>query len=873
MKSFLIIAVTSLFCLQLRSQVSVGGEPHGKSLNGFKSASDVPVKNLKKLRVEKLLKADQKSGKLPLRYALVKNVDIDIKKAGAKTKTLSGNIWLYKIISPNAKSLSLVFNKYKLPQGAKLFIYNTDFNPVYGAFTNINNKEHGAFAIADYPGNSLIIEYYEPDNAGFQGQIVLGQIGQAYRSLDEPEVFKAADDDGLIDINCSEGDKVQLQKHAVAKMTFGGYLCTGALINNTRNNGTPYFLTANHCISDTETPKTLITYFNYEYLDCGASQFSSAKSLSGARYITGFSDTDYTLLLLDEVPAPAYQAFYAGWNVESDSLVRSGTGIHHPEGARKKVSVSASDIVTVSRTIDWNGSESPENTHWLVFFDKGETRGGSSGSPLFDENNRIIGQLHGGDENNFYNLYGKLSRSWDKPAGPKRLKNYLDPDNTGVTTLDGYIPAGNFVDAFPYVEYNNFCAGQPIELKDGSLFGAESWQWSISPGSFYYVEGTGTDSQNPKVVFTAPGSYSLSLSVAGNGRTDSQTRSNYINTNGLDISYVSNNSDRFCDTDTIEAEYRLAGADSFAYSFANSAGFLQFDSTKSSPSGFVLKQIGDIQIDTSVLIKVIIEGYYGECSAVDTAIVYIDHVAPNDSIKNAISLNYGDNGWFANFCASPEDNEPHPKIGDCSTPGQWCDCEIGGPYIDNSIWFTFIGPETGAVGIDCPGFDNQVAVYEASSASDIISGNPLLYKIIAASDDYYGEDMDYAARIVNVKVTPDRQYWLQVDGSACGASGNFKVILTKETPSDINTQIAANNFTVFPNPVSEKFTISGTGAAKLWLKLYTADGRLAHEYIINNPLVGNEHTLEIPASLLGGLYILEITDGEHTSTVKLSVQK
>ena len=37
------------------------------------------------------------------------------------------------------------------------------------------------------------------------------------------------------------------------------------------------------------------------------------------------------------------------------------------------------------------------NTHWRLNWDEGGTEGGSSGSPLFDDEN-IVGQLHGGSE-------------------------------------------------------------------------------------------------------------------------------------------------------------------------------------------------------------------------------------------------------------------------------------------------------------------------------------------------------------------------------------------------------------------------------------------------------------------------------------------
>ena len=87
-------------------------------------------------------------------------------------------------------------------------------------------------------------------------------------------------------------------------------------------------------------------------------------------------------------------------------------------------------------TIQWQGSaSSPVASHWQVKFDVGQTAGGSSGSPLFNKKKQVIGQLHGGDD--IYDLYGKLSYSWLHPSSKyKRLRSYLDPDSTGITSLE-----------------------------------------------------------------------------------------------------------------------------------------------------------------------------------------------------------------------------------------------------------------------------------------------------------------------------------------------------------------------------------------------------------------------------------------------------
>ena len=51
-------------------------------------------------------------------------------------------------------------------------------------------------------------------------------------------------------------------------------------------------------------------------------------------------------------------------------------------------------------SVSWFGGAS---NHWRAIFDQGIVQHGSSGSTLYDENHRIIGQLHG-NQNNICNI-------------------------------------------------------------------------------------------------------------------------------------------------------------------------------------------------------------------------------------------------------------------------------------------------------------------------------------------------------------------------------------------------------------------------------------------------------------------------------------
>ena len=188
-----------------------------------------------------------------MRYAVLEEVSIDMKSAGTRTELSDGGtMWQYRINSEAGKSVQVIFKKYLVPEGAELYLYNDGYVNVIGAFTKSNMTENLMFVTGDIPGNHVIIEYYEPAGVEFSGEVIIGWIGQSYIDI---FAIKSRNEDanGFIPVNCDEGKDWQNQKHSVCKYSFNdarySYLCSGALINNTKNDGTPYFLTANHCIN------------------------------------------------------------------------------------------------------------------------------------------------------------------------------------------------------------------------------------------------------------------------------------------------------------------------------------------------------------------------------------------------------------------------------------------------------------------------------------------------------------------------------------------------------------------------------------------------------------------------------------------------
>ena len=554
-KYFLIISISlmSVFHLSSYAQINKGGVPF--SFSATTLSENYEVINLQPPDIRQFQSEDRENdnNNFPQRIATNIPVNIDINNSGTYEEIdQEGKIWRVKLVCDGAHALNVQFSKFHLPEGGKLFLYNPEKSQVLGAYTSINNSISGIFSTELIGGDEIIIEYFQPKGITELAEISISEIAYAYRNVSS--VFQNTKDFGdsewcQININCSpEGDNWQDEKRGVARILFKEgpywYWCTGSLINNTLIDGTPYFLTADHCGGDASASdrNQWIFYFNYESAGCSNPGSSpSYNSLTGATQksrgpINGGSD--FQLIQLNSAPPSYYNVFYNGWD-KSGSSSSSGVGIHHPAGDIKKISTYNTTLTSAT----WNGSGSvgAPNAHWRTYWTgtangHGVSEGGSSGSPVFNSSGRILGTLTGGSSscNNNTNpdLYGKFSYHWQSngSGNSDRLKPWLDPGNSGVSYLDGYDPnavnppIANFV-----ANVTDPSSGQTVNFTDLSTNIPTSWSWSFSPSTVTYVGGTNSSSQNPQVQFNTAGNYTVELAVSNAYGNDTETKVDYIN--------------------------------------------------------------------------------------------------------------------------------------------------------------------------------------------------------------------------------------------------------------------------------------------------------------------------------------------------------
>lgn len=444
-KRLLIFALIILSdIINLSAQISHGGEPLSFKHKVLKS---LPVFDTPSFNYQQMIKEDEESvdNEKPFRYGKMHEVDINPVNWGIWEQLNDGSrIWRLNIRSVGAYAVGLFFNDFQLTDGAKFFIYTSDHKQIKGAFTSENNKKSRVLSVLPLPGENIILELNVPKGKDY-GNFSLSGIIHDYKNVFGLKLGYGSSGSCNVNINCPEGADWQNEKRSVMKYSFvsgsSTYLCTAALINNVREDATPYLLTANHCVSTVSEAESAVFMFNYESESCTPTGNPAYQSISAADLVATPSSwsLDFSLLKLSSDPPADYNVYYSGWNRSTVAATKTVT-IHHPSGDIKKISFDNDPPV-----IGNYGGGTVTNSHWnIVEWDLGTTEGGSSGSPLYDESHRIVGDLTGGDASCSYNYndyYARFDMSWDYYAdASQQLKAWLDPDDTGLMVLDGFDP-------------------------------------------------------------------------------------------------------------------------------------------------------------------------------------------------------------------------------------------------------------------------------------------------------------------------------------------------------------------------------------------------------------------------------------------------
>ena len=382
------------------------------------------------------------------------------------------------IHSAGAYSINLLLNDFEIPPGGKLFVYNADHSYVVGSFDYRNNSPDKILPIQPVAGESIIIEYSEPADVPFNGHFTIAEVNHDYRDIfrAEPKGDNNGDYACMRDVYCEDVAEETIRS-TVLLIINGNTLCTGVLVNNTSDDGRPFLLTAVHCLnSPVNYPKdmgyyndqagTIIAFFNYNRPVCDANlKMKGSEEMSLARTAARviIERKDIALLEFYDSPPDYFNAYYAGWNRDLSDNGNRHTNLHHPSGAVTKYGMTDANI-HITTVAPPAGNYLDNDSYWEIpYWTVGSTYGGSSGSPLFDENRLVIGTLTGGASNCIgtspdggTDYFSALGRGWETDDYNNQLKTYLDNANKGVMQYPGMDPnRDNPITRLANAQYNN----------------------------------------------------------------------------------------------------------------------------------------------------------------------------------------------------------------------------------------------------------------------------------------------------------------------------------------------------------------------------------------------------------------------------------
>lgn len=459
MKKYLILlCVLCVHIYNVSAQVSHGGRPLPLSM--LRSANEELFKEMpsfdvaEELRIDSLCESDLRSGR---RFAYKFMTDYNRDNSGINFTLPDGTkVWRLGIHSKDARSINLLFSEYELPEGAQLFLYDSEQTQILGAFNHLNNSDLHILPTAPVQGDRLIIEYQEPAHAKFRGRLTVGEVNHAYRDFRGSEPQEDVNDIACIPaLACDQDHTNNLEavgRSVVLLIIDGNISCSGVLVNNTTEDGKPYLLTASHCLNKNFTIQnpdyaqiagTIVSFFNYDSPLCQPKiRGTEEMSVASARFRAVNEPHDMMLLELLEVPPVYYRPYYAGWNIRDLGLPPYAC-IQHPKTGTKAFSIEE-DNVSYQTMISENRTFSKDAHIHVKHWETGCTADGSSGSPLFDSNRAVIGLLSGGQsicDQPINDFFYSMKKVWDdSDKADEQLKHWLDPADTKAHVCQGIEP-------------------------------------------------------------------------------------------------------------------------------------------------------------------------------------------------------------------------------------------------------------------------------------------------------------------------------------------------------------------------------------------------------------------------------------------------
>ena len=493
------------FCIVPGSHASNGGETQATTAPPIAAADLATIESriLPRLDFVRIAREDQaksvKNDDGGWRFAIPSDFDLTPLSAGSwKAHADGSSQWRLHIVAADAVHLNFGFGRFRLPDGAQLTIQRPDGKQAIGPFTSAQQTPSGQLWTPILVGDSAVLVVDVATALRDQVDLQLSRIGQGYRGFGySSSGYKSGSCN--MDVAClGASDTWNNPRGSAGAYTKGGTdTCTGSLVNNTNSDRRLLFATAAHCTVTAANVASVLVYWRYENPICrqpGSAESGTpiAKPASTSAGLTWLASTnnpfagsgvgntrsDWTLFELAAPTGPDVELFWAGWDrrgvgtaittcavplpagTQTDGLC---AGIHHPGVDEKRITFVNGDFTV-------GNISSATDVHWHSFWAvnppilpnlpvqttpaPGVTEPGSSGSPLYSAQKRLIGVLSGGPSAcgatgaNLSDYYGALFHSWEgvgvgascsltPPLATTCMRPHLDPAGGNPEFIDG----------------------------------------------------------------------------------------------------------------------------------------------------------------------------------------------------------------------------------------------------------------------------------------------------------------------------------------------------------------------------------------------------------------------------------------------------
>jgi PKD repeat protein len=417
---------------------------------------------------------------------------------------------------------------------------------------------------------------------------------------------------------------------------------------------------------------------------------------------------------------------------------------------------------------------------------------------------------------------------------------------------------------------------QTVILYDLSANCPTAWQWSFTPSSIIYVDGSSQASQNPHVQFTAPGTYSVTLTASNFFGSGTLTKTDYITVSPPPppaANFTADTTTIYTGASVQFTDLSAGNPDSWEWTFE---GGTPTTWNGQSPPSIMYQSTGDYDVTLTVT------NQYGTTTEVKTDYIHVENPPPPVAIFTGIpdtlyaldsvqftdlSMNYP-TSWQWTF----EGGMPGTFEGQSPPPVVY---PVPGVY---DVTLT-ASNQSGSNTLTIPGYITVLNPFSpvaefTSDKQNIVKGDSVLF-----TDESTGYPSAYLWTFEGG--TPDSSVDKTPPRIIYNTPGHYTVTLKVTNPNGSSTmsksnyisvigigidEVPSDGLSVYPNPATDRIYMKASWVIPE-IKVLDIYGKC----LLTIPLNGKNGFIDI-SSLPSGIYILAVSKESRHTWRKIVIQ-